>query len=265
MTLWYTVIIMVTSVTDNNSTTKTSIITADTPPAEMPSDVATLQSMVKQLLDQVNDKTRKNVDLQSQIDWLKRQLFGRKSEKLNPNQRLLFEDAFDTLNQALAEASPEKSQAPTSSRKKRNKTNTPKMNGRAPLPAHLPRVPEYMDPAPWLIKGLQCIGDDTTEILEYIPAGFFIREIIRRKYAQPDGSGIVMAPLPPLPIEKGRPGPGVLAHVITSKYCDHLPLYRLEQIFERQGLNIPRSTQCDWIRDIRSPAVARLLRISCAT
>ncbi len=240
---------MVTSVTDNTSTTKTSVITADTSLAEMPSDVATLQSMVKQLLAQVNDKTRKNVDLQSQIDWLKRQLFGRKSEKLDPNQRLLFEDAFDALNQALAEASPEENQTPTSSRKKRNKTNTPNMNGRAPLPAHLPRIPEYKDPDPRLIDGLQCIGEDITEILEYIPAGFYVRQIVRRKYAQPNGSGIVMAPLPPLPIEKGRPGPGVLAHVITSKYCDHLPLYRLEQIFKRQSLNIPRSTQCDWIRD----------------
>lgn len=240
---------MVTSVTDNKSTTRTSAITADTPLAEMPSDVSTLQGMVKQLLDQVNDKTRENVDLQSQVGWLKRQLFGRKSEKLNPNQRLLFEDAFDALSQALAETSPQESQTPTSSRKKRNKANTPTMNGRVPLPAHLPRVPEYRDPDLRLIDGLRCIGEDTTEILEYIPAGFYVRQIIRRKYAQPDGSGIVMAPLPPLPIEKGRPGPGVLAHVITSKYCDHLPLYRLEQIFERQGLNIPRSTQCNWIRD----------------
>ncbi len=240
---------MVTSVTDNNSTTKTSVITADTLQAEMPSDVSTLQSMVKQLLGQVNDKARENVDLQSQIAWLKRQLFGRKSEKLNPNQRLLFEDAFEALNQALAEASPEESKTPTLNRKKRNKSNTPNMNGRVPLPAHLPRVPEYRDPDLRLIDGLQCIGDDTTEILEYIPAGFYVRQIIRRKYAHPDGSGIVMAPLPPLPIEKGRPGPGVLAHVITSKYCDHLPLYRLEQIFDRQGLNIPRSTQCNWIRD----------------
>ncbi len=215
----------------------------------MPSDVNTLQGMVKQLLGQVNDKTRENYDLQSQIDWLKRQLFGRKSEKLNPNQRLLFEDAFDALNQASDEAPSEESQKPGSNRKKRNKNTMPNINGRVPLPAHLSRIPECHAPDPRLIDGLRCIGEDITEILEYIPAGFYVREIIRPKYAQPDGSGIVMAPLPPLPIEKGRPGPGVLAHVITSKYCDHLPLYRLEQIFERQGLTIPRSTQCNWVRD----------------
>jgi hypothetical protein len=58
-----------------------------------------------------------------------------------------------------------------------------------------------------------------------------------------------MEPLPPLPIEKGRPGPGVLAYLITSKYCEHLPLYRLEQIFARHGLHIPRTTQWDWVRD----------------
>ncbi|MFC1762965.1 IS66 family transposase, partial [Planctomycetota bacterium] len=123
-------------------------------------------------------------------------------------------------------------------------------NGRVPLPVDLPRVTEYKDPDPRLIEGMRCIGEDITEILEYIPAGFYVRKIIRRKYAQGDGSGtVVMAPLPALPIEKGRPGPGVLAHIITSKYCDHLPLYRLEQIFERHGLQVSRSTQCDWIRD----------------
>jgi transposase len=90
------------------------------------------------------------------------------------------------------------------------------------LPTDLPRVPEYIDPDPRLIEKMRCIGEDITEILEYIPAGFYVRQIIRRKYAPSGGQGsVVMAPLPALPIEKGRPGPGVLAYVITSKYCDH--------------------------------------------
>jgi transposase len=90
------------------------------------------------------------------------------------------------------------------------------------LPAALPRVPEYLDPDPRLTENMRCLGEDVTEILDYIPAGFYVRQIIRRKYAPSGGAGsVVMAPLPPLPIEKGRPGPGVLAYIITSKYCEH--------------------------------------------
>lgn len=217
----------------------------------LPDDVALLKQMVSQLLEQVHDKTRENFDLKCQLDWLKRQLFGRKSEKLDPNQRLLFEDMFKEL-EAQLEQQPEEHQdtSGTPSGKKGQSNQSSKRNGRIPLPADLPRVDEYKDPAPWLIEGMHCIGEDVTEILEYIPASFYVRRIIRRKYAKPDGTGsVVMSPLPPLPIEKGRPGPGLLAYLITSKYCDHLPLYRLEQIFERHGLHIARSTQCDWIRD----------------
>jgi len=218
----------------------------------LPTDVITLQQMVLQLLGQINEKTRENFDLQCQLDWLKRQLFGRKSETMDPNQRLLFADLFEKLQQQLEQRPGSESPASaSSSAPKVPAANRPsRRNGRVPLPAALPRVPEYLDPDPRLIENMRCIGEDITEILEYIPAGFYVRQIIRRKYAPRGGQGsVVMAPLPPLPIEKGRPGPGVLAYLITSKYCEHLPLYRLEQIFARHGLQIPRTTQCDWVRD----------------
>jgi transposase len=208
--------------------------------------------VVLHLLGQINEKTRENFDLQCQLDWLKRQLFGRKSETMDPKQRLLFADLFDKLQQQLDQRSvPQAATTPAASAPKVPPANRPaRRNGRVPLPAALPRVREYLDPDPRLMKNLRCLGEDVTEILEYIPAGFYVRQIIRRKYA-PGGSqgSVIMAPLPPLPIEKGRPGPGVLAYVITSKYCDHLPLYRLEQIFARHGLHIPRTTQWDWVRD----------------
>jgi transposase len=208
--------------------------------------------MVLQLLGQINEKTRENFDLQCQLDWLRRQLFGRKSEKMDPNQRLLFADLFEKLQQQLDQQPvPEFTTTPPASAPKGPSSNRPsRRNGRVPLPADLPRVPEYLDPDPRLIENMRCIGEDITEILEYIPAGFYVRQIIRRKYAPRGGLGsVVMGPLPALPIEKGRPGPGVLAYIITSKYCDHLPLYRLEQIFARHGLHIPRTTQWDWVRD----------------
>lgn len=227
-------------------------ITAQTPSSELPTDVATLQQMVLQLLGQINEKTRENFDLQCQLDWLRRQLFGRKSEKMDPNQRLLFADLFAKLQQQLDQQPvSEPTTPPPAATAKVPASNRPsRRNGRVPLPADLPRLPEYIDPDPRLIENMRCIGEDITEILAYIPAGFYVRQIIRRKYAPRGGLGsVVMGPLPALPIEKGRPGPGVLAYIITSKYCDHLPLYRLEQIFARHGLHIPRTTQWDWVRD----------------
>jgi transposase len=241
---------------------KTSRITAATPSSALPTDVVTLQQMVLQLLGQVNDKTRENFDLQCQLDWLRRQLFGRKSEKMDPNQRLLFADLFEKLQQQLDQRPAfEPAPTPPASAPKVPSSNQPsRRNGRAPLPADLPRVPEYIDPDPRLIENLRCIGEDITEILEYIPAGFYVRQIIRRKYAPSGGMGsVVTAPLPALPIEKGRPGPGVLAYIITSKYCDPVPLYRLEQIFARHGLHIPRTTQWDWVRDSADLLVAIVL------
>ena len=232
---------------------KTSRISAETPSSALPTDVITLQQMVRQLLGQINEKTREIFDLQCQLDWLKRQMFGRKSETMDPNQRLLFADLFEKLQQQLDPrpvSEPAPAPAPASAPKAPSSNRPSRRNGRVPLPAALPRVPEYLDPDPRLTENLRCIGEDVTEILEYIPAGFYVRQIIRRKYAPSGGGGsVVMAPLPALPIEKGRPGPGVLAYILTSKYCNHLPLYRLEQIFARHRLQIPRTTQCDWVRD----------------
>jgi transposase len=87
-----------------------------------------------------------------------------------------------------------------------------------------------------------------TEELEYIPADLFIIEHVRGTYAcRKCQEGVAMADLPPRPIEKGRPGAGLLAHVVVSKYADHLPLYRQEKIFARHGVDLPRSTLCDWV------------------
>jgi len=241
---------------------KTFRITAETPSSALPTDVITLQQMVLQLLGQINDKARENFDLQCQLDWLKRQMFGRKSETMDPNQRLLFADLFEKLQQQLDQRPvPEPAATPPASAPKVPSSNRPsRRNGRVPLPAALPRVPEYIDPDPRLIENMRCIGEDITEILEYIPAGFYVRQIIRRKYVPSGGLGsVVMGPLPALPIEKGRPGPGILAYIITSKFCDHLPLYRLEQIFARHGLHIPRTTQWGWVRDSADLLVAIVL------
>jgi hypothetical protein len=108
---------MVTSVKATKTTSKTSV-TAEIPPARLPSDVTVLKQMVQQLLEQINDKTRENFDLRSQVDWLKRQMFGRKSETLDPNQRLLFEDAFTALAQELDQQPVPSPEAPSAKKRR---------------------------------------------------------------------------------------------------------------------------------------------------
>jgi transposase len=145
------------------------------------------------------------------------------------------------------------------------------LNGRRPLPEHLPRERiEYHPPKEDLIcpccgQAKQAIGEEVTEELDYVPASFVVRQHVRIKYACKNcREGVVIADLPARPIEKGRPGPGLLAHVLTSKYGDHLPLHRQEGIFKRHGVDIKRSTMCDWVRDcadLLSPIVRYMQKV----
>jgi transposase len=91
-------------------------------------------------------------------------------------------------------------------------------------------------------------AEDVTEELEIVPAKLFVREHVRPKYSCAScAEGVVQASLPARPIEKGRPGPGLLAHIVVSKFVDHLPLYRQAGIFARHGIDLPRSTLCDYV------------------
>jgi transposase len=92
-----------------------------------------------------------------------------------------------------------------------------------------------------------CIGQDASEQVEFIPASLLVIQHVRPKYACPAcHDGVVQAPMPAMPIERGAVGPGLLAHIIVSKYADHQPLYRQESILARHGLHIPRSVSCEW-------------------
>jgi transposase len=95
---------------------------------------------------------------------------------------------------------------------------------------------------------LRHIGEEVSERLEYVPASLYVIEEACQKYACGQGCTVVTAQKPMQPIEKGLPGPGLLAQVAVSKHADHLPLYRLEGIFERHGVTLSRQTMCDWMR-----------------
>ncbi len=223
----------------------------DTANLALPNDIATLQRMVQQLLSNVNEQARQIVDLQSQLEWFKRHVFGRRSEKLDANQLTLFEGMTQTAPEGEG-AAVEGQRKPVGVTDKSRQHR----NGRVPLPAHLPRERiEYHPPKEELIcsccgQAKQIMGEEITEELDYVPASFVVRQHVRIKYVcRHCQEGVVIADLPPRPIEKGRPGTGLLAHVLTSKFADHLPLHRQQGIFKRHDVDIHRSTMCDWVRD----------------
>ena len=205
----------------------------------------------KQALEELNRSlASENRSLQSRIQVLLRRIFGRHSEKIDPNQLLLFEELFQEAKKAVEEERATKDEE-VEWKLERRRTRP---HGRGPLPDHLLRKREeiHPDPADRICiccgKEMQPIGEEVTEELEYVPCQCYVRQIARIKYGCHDcQEGVVIAPLPPRPIEKGRPGVGLLAHVAVSKYGDHLPLYRQEQIFLRTGIHLRRQTLCDWM------------------
>ena len=119
--------------------------------------------------------------------------------------------------------------------------------GRNELPEHLP-VKEIIIEPEQDVEGLVKIGEEVTETLEYTPANLIKRRTIRAKYAKANGAGIIIGELPSRPIEKSIAEASLLAHILVSKYVDHLPLYRQIQIFKRDfGWHASESTFCDWV------------------
>jgi transposase len=233
--------------------------------AELPTDLDTAHEKIRQLVATLNLQEHLIQKLQHQLEQLLRQRYGKKGERIDPAQLLLF--AQEILAQAQAvptpAAAPEPVPAPTPSASQKNG------HGRKPLPASLPRKPILHDVPPEQRVcpdcGIErtCIGREVREQLEYVPASMIVLEHIRPKYACRVCEGnIVIADRLPEPIEKGLPGPGLMAHVVVSKYADHQPLYRQERIFKRFGVDLSRSTMCDWMAvaaELLGPIVKRMM------
>jgi transposase len=118
------------------------------------------------------------------------------------------------------------------------------------LPDHLPRhVVEHVTACACPACGgtLRRLGEDVTEVLDYVPASFRVVRHVRPKFSCRQCETITQAPAPSLPIRRGRAGPGLLAHVLVAKFCDHLPLYRQSEIYAREGVDLERSTLADWV------------------
>lgn len=222
------------------------------PAPELPTDPRALREMVLELLSALQEKDLRIGQLSSQLEALKRRLFGRKSEKMNREQLLLNLGEWLAAHSQASEAAAS-SAGPRADDEEQAETSR-KGHGRRKLPQDLPRQRTEYHPAKELMTCRECsvplgkIGEEVSEQIEYVPASLFVQEHARIKYACPECRGnVVIGSLPIKPIEKGVPGPGLLAHVVTSKYVDHLPLHRLEAIFPRQGVELSRSTLCGWV------------------
>ena len=231
---------------------------------ELPNDVEALKRIIAELQERsAVEIERLKAEHQAAIAALFRRYYGPRSESFDPRQLLLFGQRIEAarLDQASIE---DEAGEPLVTRRVRNRDQ----HGRQQLPEHLERIEIEHDleekacPACGNERGR--IGAEISEQLEYFPAGFKVLKHIRHKYAcsKCDGDGynphIAVAEKPQQPINKGLPGPSLLAYVITSKLGDHLPLYRLERIFERQTVHIARSTMCAWMRfagDLVAPLV----------
>jgi transposase len=272
-------------------------------PAQLPDDPALLKAMLAEVLAILRTSRQESEHLRQRLDQLLRRLYGRRSERLNPDQPLLFPDP-----PAEADLTPPPTPAEEAAKPRR------KGHGRRPLPKHLPRDRRIyeLSEAERVCQGCGqarvVIGQEVSEQLDYEPASLLVIEHVRLTYAcpccekqrqaagtappvppalattAPDTSGpglsaleqnypvatnltpaepaartttetaneatvstFTTAPRPPAPLARGLAGPGLLAHIIVSKFCDHLPLYRCERMLARFGVTLTRSTLCDWL------------------
>jgi transposase len=225
-------------------------------PKQLPSDPAALRQIVIGLLEEVETKERRLRQLQHWVEQLLRARYGPRRERVDEHQLFLFAAAILAQGGKTPPASDESAAPPS-------KSPSPRQgHGRGALPKSLERqrvvydLEEAKRQCPECQQQLRRIGEDVSERLEYVPASLIVIEEACQKYACPKGCTVVTAEKPMAPIEKGLAGPGLLAHVAVTKYGDHLPLHRQEEIFRRQGVELPRQTMCDWMRqcaDLVSP------------
>jgi transposase len=181
--------------------------------------------------------------LQQELAQIKRMIFGTKSERFAPIVPVEQTSLSLDVETAIAPPVVKQQISYTREKQKSNKVHS----GRLPIPAHIERI--IIEVAPDIdVTGLKSIGEEVTEELEYKAGSFYVNQYRRKKYAKPDGEGIIIGSLPTRPIEKGMAGAGLLASIIIEKYVDHLPLYRQIQRFKRAGMDIPTATISGWLR-----------------
>jgi len=208
-------------------------------------DSAALKALILSQHEQLISRDAEIEQLKLLLAKLRRMQFGRKSEKLERQIEQL-ELRLDELEASRAENTTAQTTAVAAPATDRATRPT-----RRPLPAHLPRETRKLlpkqDACPECGGKLKPLGEDVSELLEYVPAHWKVIRQVRPKLACAGCDKIVQAEAPSRPIARGMAGPGLLAHVLVSKYADHLPLYRQEEIYAREDIELERSTLADWV------------------
>jgi transposase len=209
-------------------------------------DADTLRELLLATHEQLLSRDHEIEHLMLLIAKLRRMQFGRKSEKIERQIEQL-ELQLEDLKANRAES------VDTAEKQAATATAIPPATkpSRRALPAHLPRETKIHEPAeqacPECGGTLKKLGEDVSEILEYVPASFKVIRHVRPKLCCTGCDTIVQAAAPSRPIERGLAGPGLLAHILTAKYCDHLPLYRQSGMYAREGVDLDDSTLADWV------------------
>ena len=209
----------------------------------LPAELSELRAIVVTLQTALELSRQENSLLRQKIDALVRRVFGSSSEQVDRKQ-------LELLLQLVASVTPAE---PTAVITPKTEVKVQPRKVRAPrLPEHLPVVEEVIEPEPVKQQPEQwrCIGQEISEQLDFEPARFLRRRLIRKKYVhrtEADAAPVI-APLPERLLDRSLPAPGLLAHILVAKYCDHLPLYRQEQIYaQRHQVQLSRQTLARWV------------------
>jgi transposase len=204
-------------------------------------ELAALRDLVAALKAALELSRQENQLLRQRIDLLVKRIFGSSSEQMDPSQLELLMQMPVSAPMENITVAPVKERGP-----RLRKERAPR------LPENLPVVEEVIDPEPVKAQPEQwrCIGQEVSEQLDYEPGRFLKRRWVRRKYvhkSNPDTVPVIAA-LPERLQDRSLPAPGLLAHILVGKYCDHLPLYRQEQIYaQRHGIQLPRQSLARWV------------------
>lgn len=233
------------------------------------------RAQLRASLQQLDLQAQKLAKQEVELEWFRKKVFGRSSEKLRApelGQLLLQFERVHGREPAGTEG--RDGEGKTEWQLVRRKKPKKKGHGRTPIPDGLPRIviPHELPPeerlCPCCGEAMGKIGSEETKVLEHQPAAFFVVVHDRAKYACSKQScelatAPVLTPPPPLPIEKGKAGPGLLAQVLTAKFADHLPLERQQTIYRRGGVEIATTTMVGWVKQcarLLAPVVAAMQR-----
>ncbi len=205
----------------------------------LPQDPDELREVSELLMAEVKSQAYQIEKLKAELAGHRKARFGSKSESLD---QLSLDLAADI---EIAAAAEDQKSKPTSEQEAKPK----RQHSRKPLPDHPERREQVLLPDETCTCGgtLRQVGEDVTEELEYIPGRFVMNRFVRPRMACTKCERFAQAELPSRPIERGRPGPGLLAHVLVGKYCDHLSLDRQSKIYARENVDLHRSTRTDWV------------------